>query len=288
MAGFCEGGSEPPGSLKAVKAEIVERHDTATACLQYVNETHSNVQATPRIRLNVCDYTCVIYVSASLKLEECRCRASRGPKRCSSSTLHIKLGLIKNVVTGMNQEEQAFKCVKEKFPKLSDAKVKEGIFVGLQIRELVKDPAFDQVSEGKEKEVWEAFKGVIHGFLGNKRDDNYTQLVTVLLQKYHQLGCNMSLKIHFLHSHLEFFPPSCGAFSDQHGERFHHNISVMEQRYQGRWNETMVADYCWSLHRDAPELTYKRQAKRRRSHEAIHDSLQTQPSARCSGAHEYG
>ncbi|KAJ4430079.1 hypothetical protein ANN_22288 [Periplaneta americana] len=109
----------------------------------------------------------------------------------------------------MNQEGQAFKYVREKFPKLSDAKVKEGIFVGPQIRELVKDPAFDQVLEGKEKEAWEALKGVIHGFLGNKRDDNYTQLVTMLLQKYHQLGCNMSLKIHFLHSHLAVGMKQC-------------------------------------------------------------------------------
>ena len=105
-------------------------------------------------------------------------------------------------------------------------------------------------------------------FLGNKRDDNYTHLVTVLLQKYHNLACNMSLKIHFLHSHLDFFPPSWGAVSDEHGERFHQDISVMEQRYQGHWNEAMLADYCWSLCRNAPELLYKTQAKRRWSHEA--------------------
>ncbi|KAJ4439600.1 hypothetical protein ANN_07728 [Periplaneta americana] len=158
------------------------------------------------------------------------------PKDVLLPPLHIKLGLIKYFVIDMNQEGQAFKYVREKFPKLSDAKVKESIFVGQQIRELVKDPAFDQVLAGKGKEVWEAFKGVIHGFLGNKRDDSYTQLVTVLLQKYHQLGCKMSLKIHFLHSHLDVFPPSCGAFSKEHGGRFHHDISVMEQRYQGRWN----------------------------------------------------
>ena len=72
--------------------------------------------------------------------------------------------------------------------------------------------------EGKEKEAWEAFKGVVRGFLGNKRDDNHTHLVTVLLQKYHNLGCNMSLKIHFLDSHLDFFLLSCGAVSDEHGE----------------------------------------------------------------------
>ena len=28
----------------------------------------------------------------------------------------------------------------------------------------------------------------------------------------------------------------------------------MEQRYQGRWNEAMLADYCWFVCRDAPEL----------------------------------
>ena len=190
------------------------------------------------------------------------------PKDVLLPPLHIKLGLMKNFVKGMNQEGQAFKYLRDKFPRLSDAKVKEGIFVGPQIRQLVKDPAFDRVLEGKEKEAWEALKGVIHGFLGNKRDDNYTQLVTVLLEKYHQLGCNMSLKIHFLHSHLDFFPPSCGAVSDEHGERFHQDISVMEQRYQGHWNEAMLADYCWSVCRNAPEFTYKRQAKRTRSHEA--------------------
>ena len=47
----------------------------------------------------------------------------------------------------------------------------------------MKDPAFNEVLKGQEKEVWEALKGVICGFLGNKRDDNYMRLVTVLLQK---------------------------------------------------------------------------------------------------------
>ncbi|ESN93095.1 hypothetical protein HELRODRAFT_165255 [Helobdella robusta] len=174
------------------------------------------------------------------------------PKDVLLPPLHIKLGLMKNFVKSMNKEEQAFKYLRNKFPKLSDAKVKEGIFVGPQIRELVKDPAFDEVLKGQEKEAWESLKGVICGFLGNRRDDNYIQLVTVLLQKYHQLGCNMSLKIHFLHSHLDFFPPSCGAVSDEHGERFHQDISGSEKRYQGRWNEAMLADYCWFIRRDAP------------------------------------
>lgn len=62
--------------------------------------------------------------------------------------------------------KKAFRYLREKFALLSDAKVKEGVFVGPEIRELVKDPAFDRVLEGKEKEAWNAFKGVVKGFLG--------------------------------------------------------------------------------------------------------------------------
>ena len=176
------------------------------------------------------------------------------PKDVLLPPLFIKLGLIKIFVKGMNKEGQAFRYLRDKFPKRRDAKVKEGIFVGPQICQLTKDPAFDEVLKGQEKETWEAIKDVICRFLGNKRDDNYIKLVTVLLQKYHQLRCNMSLKVHFLHSHLHFFPPSFEAVSDEHGERFHQNISVMEQIYQGCWNEAMLADYYWFVCRDAPEL----------------------------------
>ena len=43
--------------------------------------------------------------------------------------------------------------------------------------------------------------------------------------------------------------------SDEHGERFHWDISVMEHRYQGFWNEAMLANYCWSVCRNASEFT---------------------------------
>ncbi|UYV65867.1 hypothetical protein LAZ67_3005761 [Cordylochernes scorpioides] len=63
----------------------------------------------------------------------------------------------------------------------------------------------------------------------------------------------MSLKIHFLHSHLDFFPDNLGAVSDEHGERFHQAISSMEKRYQGKWSPAMLADDCWALKRDLPQ-----------------------------------
>ncbi len=45
----------------------------------------------------------------------------------------------------------------------------------------------------------------------------------------------MSLKIHFLHSHLDFFPVNLGAESDEQGERFHQDMLTLENRYQGYW-----------------------------------------------------
>ena len=82
--------------------------------------------------------------------------------------------------------------------------MKEGIFIGPQIRDLIKDEYFDKFLQGDEKAVWDSFKFVIKVYLGNRRAQNYKDLVNNVLQSYQKLGCNMSLKIHFLHSHLDF------------------------------------------------------------------------------------
>jgi hypothetical protein len=72
------------------------------------------------------------------------------------------------------------------------------------------------------------------------------------------MGCNMILKIHFLESHLDFFPENLAEVSDKHGERFHQDIMTMEKRYQGKWTSSMMADYCWTLKRDVPDAKYWR------------------------------
>jgi hypothetical protein len=127
-----------------------------------------------------------------------------------------------------------------KFPRLSEAKKREGVFVGPQIRKLLHDDEFFCALHGKEKAAWLAFKSVGDNFIGNKRSENYIEIVEDLLLKYKSLGCNMSLKIHFLHSHLDFFPSNCGAVSDEHGERFHQDIAAMETRYQGNWSPSIT------------------------------------------------
>ncbi|KDR06722.1 hypothetical protein L798_04105 [Zootermopsis nevadensis] len=78
------------------------------------------------------------------------------------------------------------------------------------------------------------------------------------------MGCNISLKMHFLNSHLDVFLNNLGSVSDEHDERFHQDISTLERRYQGKWRASMKADYFWSVVRDAPEVKYRRKAKRQR------------------------
>jgi len=143
------------------------------------------------------------------------------PSKILLPSLHLKFGLMKNFVKTMNQEEAAFTYLREKFPRLSEAKLKEVIFICPQIRDFIKDEYFDKLLQGDEEEASDSFKFVVKGFLGNRRAQDYEELVNNLLLSYQTLGCNMSLKIHFLHSYLDFFPEKCGAVSDEHEERFH-------------------------------------------------------------------
>jgi len=113
---------------------------------------------------------------------------------------------MKNFVKVMNQEEAVFTYLREKFLRLSETKFKEGIFIGPQIRDIIKEEYFDKLLQGGEKAAWHSFKFLVKGFLGNRRAQNYEELVNNLLQSYQKLGCNISLKIHFLQSHLDFFP----------------------------------------------------------------------------------
>jgi len=66
--------------------------------------------------------------------------------------------------------------------------LKEDIFIGPQIRDIIKDKYFDKLLQGNEKAVWDSYKFVVKGFLGNKRSQNYEEIVNNLLQSYQKLG----------------------------------------------------------------------------------------------------
>jgi len=88
------------------------------------------------------------------------------------------------------------------------------------------------VLSDKEKAAWQSFEKFSNGFLGNSNAANFRELVQDPVDSYEQLGCDISPKMHFLFSHLDFFPLNCGDVSDEHGERFHQDILVMEHRYK--------------------------------------------------------
>jgi len=151
-----------------------------------------------------------------------------------------------------------FEYVRNKFPNVSDTKIKEGIFIGPQIRELMQDNQFDEDLNESERNAWLSFKRICKNFLGNHNAAKYQDIVQVPLTSYKAMGCNMCLKIHFLESHLDFFPENLGKSSDEHRERFHHDIMSMEKWYQGKWTSSMLADYCWTLKMDVPDAKYRR------------------------------
>ena len=51
------------------------------------------------------------------------------PSRILLPPMLLKLDLMKNLVKTMNQEEAAFTYLQENFPRLIEAKLKEGIFI---------------------------------------------------------------------------------------------------------------------------------------------------------------
>ena len=115
-----------------------------------------------------------------------------------------------------------------------------------------------------ELEAWKAFVLVVKNFLGNSKARNYADLVYNMMTAFRNLGCNMSIKMHYLFSHMDRFPENLGSMNDEQGERFHQDMKEMEIRYQGRWGAVMMADHCWTLKRDLPAAKHSRSSKKRK------------------------
>lgn len=81
---------------------------------------------------------------------------------------------------------------------------------------MVKSKEFDDSLSSVERKAWRCLISVIENFLGNNRAPNYEELIKNMLDAFHEMGVNMSLKVHFLANHLDFFPENLGAFSDEH------------------------------------------------------------------------
>ena len=142
--------------------------------------------------------------------------------------LHIKLGLIKQFVKQLNREGETFKYIQELFPKLSEAKIKAGAFVGPEVKRLINSVDFPEMLSEVERTAWTCFVSVVNGFLGNHKAENYREHVDGLVDAYEKMGCRMSLKVHVLHAHLDELKDNMGDYSEEQDERFHQNVRSFE------------------------------------------------------------
>ena len=177
--------------------------------------------------------------------------------------LHIKLRLMKNFVKAMDRAGSAFKYLAENSLDWAKRKLKGEFLWVLRYTSSSETLCSTTYFRVTRKKAWDAIRLVSSNFLGNIRAENCKELIEDM-SFYHKRGCNMSLKIHMLHSHLDFFLDTCGVVSDEQGQLFHQEIATMEKLYQAKWSTSMLADYCWTLAMNAPEQLHKRQAKRSR------------------------
>lgn len=69
------------------------------------------------------------------------------------------------------------------------------------------------------------------------------KLVEKMLRAYEFMGAKMSLKMHFLHSHIDFFHPIWAMSAMNMGKL--QSRYAMENRYQRKLNPIMMGDYRW-------------------------------------------
>ena len=91
--------------------------------------------------------------------------------------LHITLGLMKQYVKALNKHGDCFKYICGKFLGLSSEKLKQRIFDGPQIRQLINDSEFVKSRTELEFSAWDSFVLVVKNFLGNFKAENYKELV---------------------------------------------------------------------------------------------------------------
>ena len=178
--------------------------------------------------------------------------------------LHVKIGLIAQFLKSLDTEGPAFEFLRNLFGHKSEAKLKNGILNGPEIRRLLKNSSeFCKLLSANHKKAFQSFKSCCENFLGKYRSEDYEKICKDLVKNYEKAGCKMSYKLHILDQHLNFFPDDCSNYSDEMGERFHQEIKTMEKRYQGRFDKRMLADYCWFLKSESVSKSRKSSKKPR-------------------------
>lgn len=147
---------------------------------------------------------------------------------------------MKNLVKAPDKTIAAFKYMRNTFLRQR--------VVNMQDSKLL----HEHFNKEKNQFVWKAFKSVANIFSAKIRKDNYRRPIHGLLMGYKHHGCNMSLKINFLNSHI-------GAGSKENGKKNHQDIVAIDICYQGRKMSLKLADYYQSVTREETSTVSNRQ-----------------------------
>lgn len=105
-----------------------------------------------------------------------------------------------NFVKTLNNNGAEFKYLESMCPRISERKLKGGIFVDPQIRELTRDKHFEEGLADVEVNAWFSFKNIVPNYLRNSRSPGYEKRTQDLISSFQNLRSRMSVKIYFLHS----------------------------------------------------------------------------------------
>jgi hypothetical protein len=101
--------------------------------------------------------------------------------------LHVELGLMEQFVKVLNKDGSCVEHIAHKLPGFTMDKLKAKNFDGPQVRQLINDPHFIASMNEIESCAWSSFV-LVKNFLGNKKADNYTQLVEDMLFHFNRLA----------------------------------------------------------------------------------------------------
>lgn len=162
--------------------------------------------------------------------------------------LHVKLGVVQSFVKTVNKRDAVMDVLMKLYPGLTKEvqqkddqgvmkkkmvprdKLIKGVLNGPDIRKLVKSVEFDKVLVAAEKDAWNAIKKLIDGFFGKHRSTTFRDDVKEMLRNFDLIGVHMSLKIHYLHYHLDYFARQLSTKSDEQSERYHQTALPFESR----------------------------------------------------------
>ena len=128
----------------------------------------------------------------------------------------------------------AFTYLCGKFPKLTFEKVKAGVFIGPQIRQLFKDQQSEAVLSDKEKAAWISFIKFSNVFFGKFQTCKFQRTCTRSDGFVYTAGVQYVAENALFIFTPGFLSIKCGGVSDENGERFCQDVSVMEHNYKGK------------------------------------------------------